>query len=76
MFKYGMKFSSIRYYQAQAMSLYRTNGIYAGRQFVEASRHDQMTARELGHAIIQFAFVASPEHLKASLMGSRGCRQL
>lgn len=79
MLKYGMKYSTIRYWQNQARMLYRTNGIYAGRQFLEAmygpgKLQAICTGKQIGEAAIQFAAVASPEHLKAVLTGTRGRR--
>lgn len=70
--RYGIRYSTIRYFQAQALSLYRTNGVYAGRGTLEARK--EMSAQMIGHAIIELATVASPEHLKAVLTGSRGNR--
>jgi hypothetical protein len=76
--RYGIPYHTIKYWQDQAKMLYRYNGIYAGRQFIEASfsRYGQpvVSGREIGHNIISLAAVASPEHLKAVLAGTRGRR--
>jgi hypothetical protein len=73
--KYGMPFHTIKYWQERALTLYRTNGIYAGRSTFESKRSLQdYPARTIGHDIISLAAVASPEHLKAVLTGTRGRR--
>jgi hypothetical protein len=68
--KYGIPYHTIRYWQQQARTLRLHNGIYAGRGELEKSA-ETLGARGLGHAIISLAFVASPEHVRAVLSGTR-----
>ena len=70
MLRYGMKFEAIRYWQTQALSLYRRQGLYLGRGYFEGSCLNS-DARDLAYHVIALAFVASPEHLKAVLTGTR-----
>jgi hypothetical protein len=71
--KYGIPFHTIKYWQDQATLLYRYNGLYAGRGELERSA-PTLGSRGVGHAVISLAAVASPEHLKAVLNGTRGRR--
>jgi len=63
--KYGMKYSTIRYYQNQAADLYRYNGIIIGMRLENIER---LTSREIGHLAIQLAHVA-PYWLQLTLTG-------
>jgi len=72
--RYGMKVSTVRYWQGQAEFLYRANGVYMGRQALETRPIAVMPARDIAHAAIALAFVASVEHVRAVFDGTRGRR--
>lgn len=73
--KYGMQASTIAYFQNEAISSYRMAGIYTGRGTLESTRMiKHADGRMLAHAVIGLAAVASPEHLRAVLSGTRGKR--
>lgn len=74
--RYGMAWHTIRYHQTQARDLYRFNGIYAGRHVLESStaKLATMSPRDIGHAAIQLATYAGPEHIRAVLTRTRGAR--
>lgn len=67
--KYGIKASTIRYWQAQARDLWRYNGIVAGSKYFGRTVVDGYTARELGHAAIQLATVLRSDQVLAVLHG-------
>lgn len=65
MFKYGMKHSTIRYWQNQAAALWRYNGIVAGRSLFNGSKVlAEISSQKVGHYAIQCASVMSPEGFK------------
>jgi len=66
MLRYGMKYSTIRYWQEVATMLYRHNGIIVGMRL--AGDIDKMSSREIGHLAIQLAHVA-PYRLQLTLTG-------
>jgi hypothetical protein len=73
--RYGMKRRSIHYYQQEAIQHYRYYGRYMQRANLESAQFMQdARSRDIGHAIIALAAVASPEHVKAVLTGTRGRR--
>ena len=75
--QYGIKFSTIRYWQKVGLDQYRYNGIYAQRFVFESMRgFESLPSNTVGHSIIALAAVASPEHIKAVLDGTRGRRWL
>jgi hypothetical protein len=67
--KYGIPHHTIKYWQDQAKTLYMVRGLYRGRAEVE--NPDRYSGRELGHAIISLAAVASPKHVIAALTRTR-----
>lgn len=71
--RYGMAHHTIVYFQHAAITLYRYNGIYGERGRIE-THWRSMTARDLAHAVIGLAAVASPEQVRAVLSGTRGRR--
>ena len=70
--RYGMKYSTIRYWQNQAHMLSYYNGIYLGKHVIgpQAADTPDNKLRDLAHLVIAFAFVSSPDHVRQLLSGT------
>lgn len=69
--RYGMRFRTIKYWQGQAVDLWRFNGLYAGVATLAGSRDiATIAARDIGHAAIQFAAVVRPSKVRSALDGT------
>jgi hypothetical protein len=65
--KYGMRYSSILYWQGQAWSLWIHNGILRGVSTFDPRNLPIASSRDIGHIIIGLARVMSADRLKALL---------
>lgn len=70
--KYGMKYSTIRFYQNESVQAYNWNGVKPGQHMLR--NHEALkfkSARDIAYCSIMFAAVASPEELKSTILDSR-----
>ena len=65
--RYGMRYSTIRYFQSEAKWLHVHYGTYyADKPLRDVI--DELPARTIAHDVIGLAFVASPDYLKKILL--------
>lgn len=68
--KYGILFSTIRYFQQEAKSLWQYRGIkYQGYLTVGHLMLQHIEARRIGHDAIAAAAVRTPEEMRNMLRG-------
>lgn len=69
MLKYGMVYSTIKYYQNEAKSLWFHNGIKYHGFLTSDCPINQIESRRIGHDAIAAAAVRTPEEMRKLLSG-------